>query len=61
MPGVTAGQGFEGAAGADGVELAVVAHDDGLGPGGDYGTEQLGHVGIGGHAGFVDRRARDGG
>ena len=53
VAGVTAGQGFEGTAGADGVELAVVAHDDGPCPGGCYRTEQLGHFGVGGHAALV--------
>ena len=53
MTGVTAGQGFEGTPGADGVQLAVVAHHDGPCPGGRYGAEQFGHFGIGGHAALV--------
>ena len=50
---VTAGQGFEGTPGPHGVQLAVVAHDDGPCPGGRYCPEQLGHFGVGGHAALV--------
>ncbi len=51
--GVTAGQGFEGAPGADGVQLVVVAHDDGPCSCRFDGAKQLDHFGIGGHAGLV--------
>ena len=42
-------QGGEGAAGADGVELAVVADDDHLGPGPLHRPQQAAQVDIGGH------------
>jgi hypothetical protein len=54
-------QGFEGTPGADGVELAKIAHDDGPCPGGFHGAEELGHVGIRGHAGFVQEHNVAGG
>jgi hypothetical protein len=51
--GVTGGQGFEGAAGADGVQLAVIAHGHQLGPRGGHRPQQFGDIGVGGHGGFV--------
>ena len=51
--GVASGKGGEGAAGADGVELAVVADDDHLGPGPLHRPQQAGQVDIGGHPGLI--------
>ncbi len=51
--GVAFAQGGEGAAGADGVELAVVADDDHLGPGPLHRPQQTNEVDIGGHPGLI--------
>ena len=53
-------QGGEGAAGADGVELAVVADDDHLGPGPLHRPQQAGQVHIGGHPGLITNRRHAG-
>ncbi len=60
MLGVAGDQGGEGAAGADGVELTVVADDDHLGPGPLHRPQQAGQVHIGGHPGLIANRRRAG-